>query len=314
MRSIFKYLTILSGIILLTGCLHEKYGDCLEDETPDLNVTLEFTLPDKAGQCVFSSYVSLVDLAIYNESGELIHTESVSNTQLSEFKGVHMTLPAGTYYVAGWGNIEDNTKYEDVVHPYGAHVTYGNINNGKVGNADKVYYAPSDGVSVRNGDMSECYLMVVDKKTGHHGVLEFTEAHRIVNIYVEGYQGIPDLELSGVLEGLTWLGMSELTDDSGSRLTLTALQTSVQEEKKGVLYDYASFDTFRFNEDNEVVINLVDRTTGVLVFSVPLNEALEDYEDTTEIELSILIRFTEGGIEVTIPDWIRQELDPGVEV
>lgn len=314
MKRIFKCLPLLGAILTLQGCLHEKYDKC-PMEGPDFNVTLNFHLSDGNGGCCFLRDVAVADLCVYDESGTCVKMLAVSQAELAGFKGVRMTLPAGEYHVVGWGNIASNCKRETVstVTSAGEYVvTYTDKNGGKVGSTDRVFYAPLAGGRSRAADVPGCYMMTVDPQTGHNGTLEFTAAHRTIKVYVEGYSGTPAVEFADVPEGLTWFGMGGLTDDSNSSLTVTASQITAPLQKEGTWYDYAEFNTFYFDGDNTIVLSVVDPLTGDVVYTIPLNEVLEDATDPTEIVISIVIRFGPLGVEVSLPDWNREGVDPGV--
>lgn len=297
MRKILKILILLGLPLSVTGCVHDNYDECAP-KTVQYNVSLEFSLRDD-GVCVFDSIISTVELCIFNGDGIPVLTKHIPRTELDEFRGIKLTLDPGLYHVVGWGNIGSNAYY------HGSQVTYVNINSGRVTNAGKVYYAP------KNGDLSGAYPMWVDPVTGHAGVLEYTAAHRTVRIYIEGYDGTPGVELLHVPQGLAWLGMKWLGDTFGSKLTLTASNTTTPLERENVWYDYVAFDTFYFGEDNDIILNIVDHSTNESVFHATLNEMFEGAAFPTGI-ISVVVRFTPAGVEVGIPYWESHEVDPGL--
>lgn len=313
MKRTLKILFLPGLLLAAAGCVHEKYDECPPEKNP-YNVSLEFSLRDSKGNPVFDSNISTVDLGIYDADGMLVMTKQVPTMELSVFQGVKLTLNPGVYHVVGWGNIGGNAQYKgmDVLHPYGSHVTYVNTNSGKATDTDKVYYAPESEGRSRTADLSNTYRMIVDPVTGHTGVLEFTAAYRTVKVYIEGYDGTPGVELRNLPEGLAWIGMRWLTDASGSKLMLAASRTTIPEEKEGVWYDYAAFDTFYFDADNEIVVCVVDHSAQEVVFAITLNEALEEIGSPIGTIISIVLRFTPAGVEVDIPKWENHEVDPGL--
>lgn len=313
-----KILSLPGLLLFMIGCVHENYDKCPPKTTDPNNVSLEFSLPDDKGNNAFDSNISAVDLGIYNDEGILVMTKHIPQTELAGFRGVKLTLDPGLYYVVSWGNIGDNAQHKglDTPHSYGPHVTYNTISSGRVTDADKVHYAPKSGARISTGGPgpSGAYRMTVDPVTGHAGVLEFTPAYRTVNVYIEGYDGTPLMELLNAPEGLAWFGMKRLIDISDSKLMLTASNTMAEVKRENVCYDYAAFNTFYFDADNDIILNVVDYSTHEVVFSVTLNEALGETGFPPGIIISIVFTFTPAGVEIGVPHWESHEVDPGLGV
>lgn len=304
MKRILEILSLFVLLLFTAGCVHENYDEC-PPKTGIYNVSIEFSLRDGEGNDVFGSDISTVELGIYDDNGTLIMTKHISRAELNKFQGIKLTLDPGLYHIAGWGNIGENTKYTgvDVPYSYGAYVTYTKIISNKVTDADKAYYAP------KNEDRS-LKSIVVDPVAGYAGVLEFTPAHRTVKVYIEGYSGTPKVELLNLPEGLQWIGMKWLTDTYGSKRILSASKTTIPVEQNNVQYDYAAFDTFHFDADNEIILNITDNSTQETAFSVTLNEIFEETGFPAGITISVMVRFTPAGVEVDIPEWETHEVDP----
>lgn len=305
---------MLGLLLSMTGCIHDNYDNCRS--TDPYNVSLGFSLKDDKGNDVFDSEISTIDVGIYSNDGVLLAVRHLSKSDLSRFRGIGLTLDPGTYHVVGWGNIEGNVRYEgvDAPHPYGPHVTYCNTNPGGVTNAGKVYYAPWRDDRTRGTDLFRTYRMTVDPVAGHAGVLELTPAHRTVRIYIEGFSGTPVVELCDLPEGLAWFGMGWLTDGAGSKLALTASVETTTKEKEGVVYDYAAFDTFYFDADNDIMLNVTGMSMHEPAFSITLNEALSEIGFQTGTVITIVLKFTQAGVEVSLPQWESREVDTGLGI
>lgn len=307
MRRIPTLMFLAVIMLLLAGCLHEKYDSCPMDPPQD-NVTLHFVLDDGKGGCRLLSDVGVIDVAVYDDAGRCVMAKNVSQAELELFKGVTFTLPEGNYSVVAWGNIGANCVHSDMELIDAAHVTYRERAGGRVANTDKVFYAPSNSVQP-----AHCYEMDVDRNAGHTGTLRFMESHRTIQIYIEGYEGgMPGVELASLPEGLSWLGMNWLTDGQGSKRTVGSSSSTTSVDKDGTVYAYAEFDTFHFTADNGISVSLTDQTTGDTVFSITLNEALGDRFDPAAVIIIIKLKFTPSGVEVTIPDWKGNETEPGL--
>lgn len=316
MRRILKILFLLGLLLPAAGCVHENYDKC-PLETAPYSISLKFLLRDGGGDGnVFKSNISTVELGIYNDKGALVMTKHISQTELAEFEGVKLALDPGLYHVVGWGNTGNNTHYEgvDAPHPYGPHITYNNISSNRVTDTDKVYYAPKCVSLIGTADFSGAYRMMVDPVTGHAGVLEFTAAHRTIKVYIEGYNGMPVVELLNVPEGLEWFGMKWLSDAYDSKPALTASKATIPAERENVWYDYATFDVFHFDADNDIILNIIDNTTHEAACTVTLNEMFEEIGFPDGITISVVVKFTPAGVEVGIPKWESHEVDPDLGV
>lgn len=316
MKKVIKFFTILWVLFSAAGCIHENYGNCPVDEP--FNITLDFLLPDGVDGCKFMSNVSAVDLHIYDDNQKLVETIIVTPEQLKEYKGVKLMLPAGTYNVVGWGNINEGCIFHDANEdddgdPYESTIAYDPLGDRFGYTSGKIYYAPRSGAFTRSGEMPGCYTMNVDPETGHRGTLEFRPAHRIFKVYVEGYEGIPMIEFIGLPMGLSWLGMGQLTGSSSGIIT-TIMKTTVPYEKDGIVYDYVEFDTFHFDGGSEITLQVISPETLDAYYSVLLNDVIEEIHDPEQIEVYVLVKFTPVGVEVSIPEWHRKDVDPGVSV
>lgn len=315
MKRMLKILSLIGLLLTETGCVYERFDKCLT-KTDAKNVSLEFLLRDEDGNYVFESNVSTIELGIYNDKGILVMIKHIPQTELAGFQGVRLTLDPGIYYVVGWGNIGENTKYIGVnsPHEYEPRITYTNLNSGRVADADKVYYAPKGGENLIGAvGFSNAYRMTVDPVTGHAGVLEFTAAHRTVKVYVEGYSGgIPQVELLNLPESLAWFGAKWLADSFNPNPVITASGKTTPVRQENVRYDYAVFDTFYFDADNNIILNVVDNSTQEAVCTVTLNEAFEGIGFPVGITVCVMVRFTPAGVEVGIPNWESHEVDPGL--
>lgn len=307
-RRTLKILSLLALLIYTAGCVHESHEGC-PPKVGAYNVSIEFSLLDDRGNEVFGSDISTVELGIYNDEDILVLTKHISQEELNEFRGIKLMLEPGTYHIAGWGNIGENTHHKGVIapHAYGSHVTYQSIVSGVVTDADKVYHAPKN-------EPNNFKSIVVDPVSGYAGVLEFKPAHRTIKVYVEGYNGTPKIELLNLPEGLQWLGMGWLTALDGSRLKLNASKTTVPTEHESILYDHAAFDAFHFDADNDIILNIADDSTSESAFAITLNEIFEETGFPSGITISVMVTFTPAGVEVGIPNWENHKVDPELEV
>lgn len=317
MKTIIKFLTFLWTLLLIAGCVRESINDCPEEEVEDpFNITLDFRLSDGADGCVFMSNISVVDMHIYDDEENLVEARYVSPEELQQYKGVNLKLPAGTYNVMAWGNINDDyTSHNnsEIYNPYESSIAYDPLDDRFGGSCGKVFYAPRSGALTRSSEMPGCYTINVDPVTGYHGTLEFRPAYRVIKVYVEGYSGTPMIGMIGLPTKLSWLGM-QMVDGGSGGITVIDMKTTTPHEQDGIVYDYTEFETFHFDGSNSMVLEVVDPETWDVYYSVLLNEIIDEIYDPDIIEIYVLLKFTSIGVEVSVPDWHRENVEPGVGV
>lgn len=312
MKNIIKLLTILGILLSAGGCVHENNYECPEEEVEDpFNITIDFQLFDRSGGSIFSSNISAVNMNIYDDEENLVQAEYITTEQLQQYQGVKLTLPAGAYNVMAWGNINDDyISDNETDNPYESSISYDPLDDRFGGGSGKVFYAPRSGAFTRSGEMPGCHTINVDPVTGYQGTLEFRPAYRVIKVYVEGYSGTPVIGMIGMPTRLTWLGMQVV---GGGGITVIDIKTTEPYENNGIVYDYTEFETFHFDGSSSIILEVGPDGWDVF-YSVLLNEIVEEIYDPDVIEISVLLKFTSNGVEVSIPDWHREDVDPGVGV
>ncbi len=322
-----KTIAFASVMLALTGCFAEDYSFC----PPVENVTLNFRLPDgDGGACTFLDNVQSATTAIYNQNGDLVQLIATTGEQHQRFKGIVTALEPGEYRVISWGNTGTHTDHTDLEYHYkpdrNAHISYNTIEDGKVGSADALYYAPNT-VNHRHGrgtrlgtgsgnDAGE-YEMTVTRR-GHEGTLDFRHAHRTVNVYVRNFNDgegghTPVVRLTDLPHGLNFGGMSLIQGAERVNAELNTEMVTVD----GKQYARASFNTFLFHlEDVETDVQVINPLSGEIVpfGTVHLHDlhdpAADDPDSTEPIEITIEF-MGDTEVEVTIPDWDPEEVDYG---
>ncbi len=310
MRKI-QTILLLGVAFALTGCFAEDYSFC----PPDYNVSIAYRLPDGNGGCTFLRDISTVATAVYDASGKLITTAETTGEDHAVFQGVRLKLDPGVYRIVSWANSGVNTELKNHESCYGggnAYVTYGSISAGRTGNGDALYYAPNSVNTTRSGNAQGEFVITVDPKTGYEGTLDFRHAHRIVEVYVKGFEEsgstTPDIELTGLPQGLTFLGMGELAGTG----PVTAEIGSEMMEMNGSQYSLARFKVFYLNAaDCNIGINVLNPVTKGNVFGTYLCDHVDVANDKpdTVVTIRIIIEFLNGSVTVKIPGWNSGEVD-----
>lgn len=321
-RKTTPLVTVLAVAMALTGCFREDFSFC---PFPDRNnVVIGFCLPDSKGECSFLDNVSAVNTVVYDADGNHVLTKRTETADHQAFKGVRMRLDPGTYRVVCWGNVNDNTVMSGIEGCYnggGSHITY-KYGGSSAANGDRVFYAPREGRMTRSGEQAAAeYTMVVDEKTGHSGNVDFTYAHRTLEVYVKGYKangGRPDIEVTELPEGLEFLGMKCLCDGDGKMKTVSVRRGTeiVTKKENGADVELAKvvFDVFTFDtDDNNIMVNVLTPGTDETLFGEALTDVIkkDTANDPDRVVIEILFTFKGASVEVGIPSWGGGDIGTG---
>ncbi len=320
-----KYIFASLAAIALTGCFSEDWSTC----PADFNVTINYVLPDADKGCVFLDHVYTTTTAVYNEEGELVHTEVTSPEHHMVFKGVRLSLPPGNYRVVSWGNTGAHTTHKNIEYNYkddaDALVTYSDMRADKiVGTSDEIYYGPNTVSMTRmgtgEGNQAGEYVMTVTEK-GHNGVINFRHAHRRVDVYIKGFDsgtgmGNPLVQLTDLPSGLTFTGMHPIQGADAVTAELSSEMVEVGSDGEKGRFALASFNSFYFNlHDNDININIINPANHATIYTTRMQEHIDaDSDDPdSQISLKLLIEFIEGAdVKVSIPDWDLKDVDYGI--
>jgi hypothetical protein len=304
------------------------------------NVVINYVLPHQTLGDVFLDNVLTTNTAIFDEEGTLVMDTITSSAHHLSFKGIRIYLEPGNYRLVSWGNTGTNTTLRDVETHYIAdqpngYVTYDAIIDGMVDDSDLLFYAPNT-VDTRadagtgEGNSTGEFLLTVTEE-GHNSTLNFRHAHRRVEIYVKNFDDgtgsiTPDIRLTGLPRGLTFIGMKDI--DLDDKITDDAHVSTVMptESVRGTIggqegnYAFAPFHSFFFNVDEQfemeeeeiIYVNVVNPRTGATVYTTPLRDHIPYGQDNPDSNqpIMLLVEFLGNTeVSVTIPDW--DEIDVG---
>jgi len=294
----------------MQGCLREGYDFCPE-RTDRYNVSVGFCLPDKTGTCVFMDKVTSVNVLLFDADGAYTETRTVGATDLTTFKGVRMNLDPGTYRMVAWANMNGSMMFYDL-ESGSSSISYTDKTGGRCGNSDPVYYAPSGPRSRALGTANSYHEITVDEN-GHASEIDFRDAHRTLEVYIQGLESsgtdVPTIKISGLPEGLYVNGMGHIVDGSGNKLTVYSEQSTESKTVDNTRYDAAKFWSLWFEEYADVVITIYDKD-GDERYSVPLIDVLDE-SDPDEVVIRIKIVFKGGSVDVSVPDWNAGDIGIG---
>ncbi|MCC8061620.1 MAG: FimB/Mfa2 family fimbrial subunit [Rikenellaceae bacterium] len=306
----FKLWILPAVLFALTGCFKEDYSFCPPEEKP-YNVSIAYSLPDGNGGCTFLRDISTVTTAVYDASGALVQTLVTTEADHALFKGVRTTLAPGTYRIISWGNSGTNTQLSNIDACYtdgNSYVSYRTVNAGRVGNGDALYYGPNT-VRTRAGNEDGEFVITVGDN-GYEGTINFRPAHRVIEVYVKGYDengsATPGIELTGLPQGLTFKGMGRLQGSDLVTAQLPSQMVTVNEGGISGQYALARFHVFYLRAgDYDIGVHVLDPVSGAEVFAAKLNEYIDAASDDPDsaVTIRLVIEFGSGTVEVSVPDW-----------
>lgn len=316
----FLLIALFGAAMTLTGCFDEDFSFCppVEPVEPVENVVLHFRLPDPVTRegDTFADDISTVTTVIYDAADSLVQSIVTDADDHAAFQGLRLALDPGEYQVVSWGNTSDvRTKFNHLLTARDERtwLDYHTITAGVTGNGDPLYYGPgfaADGTRAA----AQHYTLTVDPVTGHESTLDFSHAHRRVEVYVRGFSGsdgstTPTVRLTGLPAGLEFLGMSRLTQDNDP-VTSELVSRRVTLASKD--YALAPFDVFYLHlADYDIGVELLDPVTGEVIYTTKLNDHFDAEADKPEeqIVLQLLIEFIGAEVKVSTPDWDSEDVN-----
>ena len=300
-----RILFILWMLHILTGCMKEDDSMC-----PKHNVTLYFSLLNVDGHDIFNNHISAVDILIYSVSGTFIQREHVGQNELDRFQGARLLLPAGVYYLICWGNVHNNTQYNGIETQNIPTITYAVIDgNNSAGPCDPLYY--SSAITTRATELPEASLLTVPEQGEWQGTAFFRAAHHQIEVYIKGYDQkenrLPQVEFTALPAGVCLSNMAPLPDRSVVKSNNATQIVTMQGEP----YAATRFFTFRFEPNNLITINIINPSTGEIVYSLPLSEVMEMHPSPHTIIIRMVIEFKNTCVVVTFPDWSLDDIGFG---
>lgn len=243
------------------------------------------------GQDRFGSHIGKVNLYIYRAGGEFIRTVEVPQAALDVFHGTTIDLPAGTYDIIGWGNIGPNTGVSDTdgFTVEESYIFYSGVQTG-----DSLYHSP--GV---NG--TEGYVLTVPGTGMVSGVMDFTNRHKIIEVYVQGLVA-PSAGLSELIPGY-YFDMTPLVAAPKSMLQ----QGQAVNTPQGVAY-LSRFYTPEFLNANPIQVS-VTNLAGTVSYTLSLQNYIAEFYPNLVIQdgggetIRIMLRFEQTSVTVSLPGW-----------
>lgn len=294
---LLKVLIFLS-IIVLSGCIKEDLSDC-----PTGNVSLTFrytgnTLDDLSW---FNKMIDRVNLYVFDHEGKLVinAVQQLENFFLSKSQ-TELWLEPGNYTIICWGNIFDNTlvsNYTTIMNGRVNHPDYGTIGK-TLATQDHNYYGTLEITVPQNGKVA--------------GEIKFKGAHINLEIVMKGWEmmqtsaDFPYVEIQNVMPLYT----IDMLDTAPYSYTYVPEITRNNNES----YIVASLQTFRFADDNPLVVVVKNQSHGKTFASINLKKAMEDSDITVnglnEATVRLILDFTDYGkdlsVKISVEGWSKK--------
>lgn len=263
---------------------------------PAGSLSLQFVYRGDGSQDIFASKIESVHLYAFRPDGEFLRRFQVGKEQLKERQGMRLDLDPGEYRLVLWGNLNENSRivgqnrFDEfgVVHPY----------PGQAGIAtfDSLYFATRPLVVRASADQTE--------------TIEFRSAYYRLEVYLEGlsYPSTDGGELMPVV------AVEPIHGGYDFRMRTTEpMTTAYPGVSAGKRWKFATCDLLRFGPQDMLQVNILSpRHENVLTISLPdfLADNQLDIWDKQEVVIPIYVRFTDVGVEIKVPDWDSEPIQP----
>ena len=298
----FLYLFLLASVVLLASCIKENYDDCER-------CTLTFSYTGDVARDIFPEHITRVNLYVFDNDGRLVQTKLIEQNELKAFQGTKLNLAPGTYKVVGVGNGFNKTEVTNLSATDMTEIQMQHPNLGKgdaIEGNDSLYLGQKE--------------IIMPKNDWYEADVAFRSSHLKVSYKVEGYFENVSIDNSSAtatparpdaleLRVKNLLPQTDFTNSAGGdKTTYTPAFSLVG----GALN--SNFNIMRHTKDSDVEFELVEKASGNMLYSFTLADFLAQHQqiDLTkqEVLIPIVVKFTNLGVTVTIPDWTNAPVTP----
>ncbi len=291
---------------ILTGCIKDNMDDCHR------SYTLLFRYTGDGTTDIFRQKVTKVDLYVYNaETKQLVETHTVDRAALKQLQGITLNnLTPGNYEVICWGNAGGHSSVDKTENKEaGSIASPGYYEGTSIATNDELYHA------IKSFTISRAWEDV--KET-----CDFTCAHINMKVRMEGFEDAV-LPLSRGASDACPVGL-RMTSLAGccyfngepSETLATYIPATIRSAGSETAYE-AGFCTLRFQDENDIELQLTNSATGEPFYTLSMEQYLADnnlsVEDKQEVELYILIRFEGRGVGITVKPFEEEDIHPDMD-
>jgi hypothetical protein len=295
-----------------SSCIKEDMSKCVRENT---TILFKYTGTDKSD--IFLRDIASVDAFVFDEAKKLVVRRRFESQELGEFAGWRLNLSPGDYYVVCWGNAGDNSQFNSFTENtttldesfirIPAHVTT---------TGDPMYHAPYNPhpqwlpEDVRSRAGEQAYGFTVLAGTNNVKEVNFVRAHRTVNVYIMGYSndGGNRPPVVGGTNLCAEYNFYNNSNDVYRNFIQTARPISTPEGQAFL----ATFH-FGFSEITDAMNFTVGQGNAESILqTVNLKKFIEDNPSAYGNTINIMVRFSDMGVTITIPEWGGGSIEPGV--
>lgn len=275
----------------MPGCIKEDLDDCFR--------SLYFSYLGDGTQEIFQQKIGKVTLYVYDENENLVRTIELNKEELKNQK-CDLDLPIGKYHIVCWGNpyaetqINRSSNLETAILGTPQYFSRETITTN-----DSLYFGTKD-VAIEDYDFE------VD-------TVRFSSAHIKMRVDLTGLENekMPDGSSPVYLE------MGNLSPTADFKMNFSTGNETyypVSSFNSATLDFTSRFNVLRFNDDNTVYFNLVNKETNQIIYSLNLKDFMSENQISVNgiNEVLIGIRFRFNGATVTVNPWDEVEIRPGM--
>lgn len=287
-KAIILYILLLATV---TGCIKENLDDC--------ETTLYFDYRGDGTQDIFLQKIEKVDMYIYNESNVCIQKTVLNKSELRRQQGTTLNLPSGQYHIVCWGNSLDDTKVNDGTSLKNSFVGAPHyFTKELISTNDSLYFGERD-IAIAN----EGYRV---------DTVPFSSAHIKMQIELEGLDA-SDLRATGSPITVEMGNLSSTVDFAKTFSNEHITYYPPVKFDSGTQKFGAKFNVLRFNNENEVYLQLRNAQTLEGIYTLPLKGFMKDNDITVDgiNEAAVGIRILFNGTAITVKPWNEEVIRPG---
>ncbi len=311
---LFRPTYIILSLLLLAGCNDWVYDDRSNCPPDGDNVALLFTRM-LAGTDGFRTNVLTVDVVVFNGGGNFVTHKAVSQADLAAFRanrqdgksGTFLTLEPGDYRIVCWGNAAEHSMFDnmDASHTIGQMtLLHTEWQTGVSDSDDPLYYAPH----ISNLANPETFNITVPDGTPVTETIDFTAAHKTVEVFVKGLAALPEVDIDPLA------GAYDFTMHTLSGKPMRFVRTAGSVTFNGETFAGARFYTAHFKNENTILVNIKSAADHSTIYTVDMRQFLADNSitlDETDHDLvQIMVEFIGTDVKVTVPSWAKEPVKP----
>lgn len=288
-----KRITIIWSLLLLI-----LSSACIKEDQEDCGIYVYFSYLGDINKEIFPQKIASVNLYVYDESGVLVKTSTFDREELRLSQGTMLDLPNGNYHLVCWGNAREETRINEHASLRSALVAAPHYFTKEIITTnDSLYFGMKDITIQGNGEERD--------------TVYFNSSHIKMRVEIVGLEDREEMPLQ-----VTVGNLSPTVDFARNFSTKKEFYHPITKKVAGTGSSEARFNVLRFNDDNDVYVDLTDKETNQVVYHLNLKDFMQKNQITVDgiNEAFVGIRFKVNGLSVTVSPWEEENIKPGIEI